>query len=70
MRSLERAAAEHDRDVAEIYVALGDYDRAFAWLEQGVEERSGGIAALRVNPRLDPIRDTPRFRSLLQTIWR
>jgi predicted Zn-dependent protease len=51
--------------IAEIYVALGDCDRAFSWLAQGVEERSGAIAALRVNPRLDSIRDTPRFRTLV-----
>ena len=55
--------------IAEIYVALGDYERAFSWLEQGVDERSGAIAALRVNPRLDPIRDIPRFRTLLRRIW-
>ena len=48
-----------------IYAALGEPERAFTWLTRAVQERSGWIAYLRVDPRLDDLHADPRFESLL-----
>jgi hypothetical protein len=50
--------------IAEIYLGLGDRDRALTWLERGVEERSSMLVTLRTNPRYDELRDDPRFKTL------
>ena len=52
-------------DIATIYIALGDRDRAFAWLEKAYQERSFAMVYLKVHPAYDPIRADPRFVDLL-----
>ena len=52
--------------MAEIYVALGEKDEAFAWLEKAFQERSSALAYLKMEPRMDPLRSDARFESLLQ----
>jgi serine/threonine-protein kinase len=49
-----------------IHIGLGEAGAALAALEQAFSSRSGGIAYLRVEPVLDPIRGEPRFASLLR----
>lgn len=44
-----------------IRAALGDHDHAFKWFTRAVHERSGWIAYLRVDPRLDALHTDPRF---------
>ena len=51
--------------VANIHVALGDRDQSIAWLERAREDRDRMMTSLRVHPRLDRIRDDPRFAELL-----
>jgi len=53
-------------DIAEIYVGLGEKERAFEWLDKAVEERPRFLVDLRVEPRLDPLRSDPRFAVLLR----
>ena len=53
---------------AEVSAALGEKDRAFALLSQGVKERAGELAFLRVSPSWDPLREDPRFRDLVRTV--
>lgn len=52
-------------DFAEIHAALGENDRALDWLEQAFDERSRALAHLAIEPRLDPLREEPRFREAL-----
>jgi len=52
-------------EIAVIQEALGDRDRAFEWFHRAVQERSGWIAYLRVDPRLDGLQSDPRLQSLL-----
>jgi tetratricopeptide (TPR) repeat protein len=47
-----------------IQAALGDYEQAFRWFRRAVEERSGWIAYVRVDPRLDLLRADPRFEDV------
>jgi adenylate cyclase len=53
-------------DIAIAYIALNDYDSAFYWLEQALEDRSPEIHWIKVDKRLDPIRGDPRFRNILR----
>ncbi len=54
--------------IALIYVGLGDRDEAFAWLQKSYDEHDPYLVFLiRIEPRLDSLRDDPRFANLL---WR
>jgi adenylate cyclase len=56
-------------DPAVIYIALGDNDSAFLWLNRAIDEYvPGSILMLKVAPWLDPIRSDPRFSLLLQRV--
>ncbi len=45
--------------------ALGDIDRAFEWFSRAIAERSGWIAYLRVDPRVEAFRADPRFADIV-----
>jgi TolB-like protein/tetratricopeptide (TPR) repeat protein len=57
-------------DLGQVYAFVGDADRSLAALEAAIREHAGSRSALsmRINPAYDFIRETPRFRSLLQEI--
>jgi Flp pilus assembly protein TadD len=55
-------------EIALIHVGLGDRGRAFEWLEKAYEERSDLLVYLKVDPRLDPIRDDRRFSELVARV--
>jgi serine/threonine-protein kinase len=52
-------------EIGTIHAALGDRDQAFEWLARAVQERSGWVAYLRVDPRLDELHTDSRFDRLL-----
>lgn len=52
--------------IAEIYVGLGETDRAFEWLRTACDERSWYFVFAKVEPRLDPLRSDPRFANLMR----
>ena len=72
MESAQAAGLEFvPENLAVAYVALGDKDRAFYWLEQGYEHREmashdWGVMILKVDPLLAPLRSDPRFKDLLR----
>jgi len=49
-----------------IHLGLGDRDQTFHWLEQAVEERSGFLAFIKVEPMFDSLRSDERFAALLR----
>ncbi len=49
--------------------ALGDRDQAFQELERAYHEKSPALFALRVDPRLDPLREDPRFAGMLTRVF-
>jgi serine/threonine protein kinase/tetratricopeptide (TPR) repeat protein len=52
--------------IAAVHASLGDIDEAFRWLETAMVEGATGLIYLRVHPRLDPIRQDPRFAELVR----
>ncbi|MEO8576254.1 MAG: protein kinase [Gemmatimonadales bacterium] len=51
--------------IAVLYASLGDVDDTFHWLDIAVAEKAPGLMVLRAHPRLDPIRDDPRYALLV-----
>jgi eukaryotic-like serine/threonine-protein kinase len=52
--------------LAMIYMALGDKNQAFKWLDRCYEERSPWLVWLKTDPALDPLRSDPRYADLLR----
>jgi TolB-like protein/DNA-binding winged helix-turn-helix (wHTH) protein/Flp pilus assembly protein TadD len=52
-------------DIAVIYAALDDKEKAFEWLQRAYEERSTFLIYIKWEPRLDPLRSDRRFQELL-----
>jgi TolB-like protein/Tfp pilus assembly protein PilF/predicted Ser/Thr protein kinase len=53
--------------LANVYTEIGEYDLALDWLEKLLTVPSGtSTQRLRLEPQWDPLRDTPRFQSLLE----
>ena len=48
----------------EIYAQLGDADQAFDALNDALKVRDPGLAGIKVDPFLDPIRRDPRFAAI------
>ena len=57
-----RIAAEH---LGYLALTLGDREQALAHLERAVEERDPAVLWLAVDPRVDALREHPRFRALV-----
>ena len=55
-------------EIAVIHLSLGDEDAAFEWLEKALQDRAACIPILNVDPRLDTLRDDPRFQELLDRV--
>ena len=51
-----------------LHASLGDVDEAFRWIDAAIEEQAPGLIMLRVHPRLDPIRNDPRYQPLLRRL--
>jgi TolB-like protein/Flp pilus assembly protein TadD len=72
METLQAAGLEFvPENLAVAYVALGDKDRAFYWLQQGYDHREmvshdWGVMILKVDPLLVPLRSDPRYKDLLR----
>jgi hypothetical protein len=69
-QALRRAGPEpfEAYSVARAYVALGEPDSAFAWLDRS--NFRWPHRAILADPALDPIRGDPRFRQLRERIER
>ncbi len=66
---VEAAAREHyldERVPAQMYAAMGDADRAIAWLERGFTSNAAILAYMNVDNRLAPLRSDARFQAMLR----
>ncbi|MFN2601849.1 MAG: protein kinase [Gemmatimonadaceae bacterium] len=61
---------EHDYvspvELATLHLGLGNNQQALDWMERSYDERRGWMAYLNVHPILDPVRDEPRFKALVE----
>jgi eukaryotic-like serine/threonine-protein kinase len=53
---------------AELYVALGDKDQAFDWLDKAYDAHDFILVSLKVEPTFDNLRSDARFTALLKRI--
>ena len=53
--------------IAQVYIGLGNKDKAFEWLNKAVMQRDGNLF-LKADPIYDPLRSDARFRTLLRSI--
>jgi TolB-like protein/DNA-binding winged helix-turn-helix (wHTH) protein/Tfp pilus assembly protein PilF len=54
--------------IAIVHIGLGDTDRAFEWLQRGLEARDWQMALLKVEPAFDGLRSDPRFAALVERV--
>jgi tetratricopeptide (TPR) repeat protein len=54
--------------IAAIYLALGDKEQAFAWLENAYKSRDGILVRLKVDSRFDNLHSDPRFADLVKRV--
>ncbi len=55
-------------EIALIYFGLRRTDEGFEWLDKAYRERADLLVYLKDDPRLDPVRDDPRFRDQLRRV--
>lgn len=55
-------------NIAMVYAALGENEKAFEYLERGFDERDSRIAFLKVERKWKPIREEPEFRAMLKRV--
>ena len=55
--------------MAMLFDALGDADQAFQELERAYREKSAALFAVRLDPRLDHLREDPRFTALVNRVF-
>jgi DNA-binding winged helix-turn-helix (wHTH) protein len=68
LESLDSGRASEYVDACSMAVlreALGDRDGAFAELARAVDERSAGLMAIELDPKMDGLRGDPRFKALV-----
>ena len=55
-------------EIAKVYLALGDEDELFAWLDRAYELRSNQVIFANVDPQLDSVREDERFLALIEKL--
>ena len=55
----------NDYHLAFFYAQLGDRDRAIALLRSAIEKHTPAVCYVLVDPRIDPLRNDPRFDAIL-----
>ena len=55
-------------EIASVYVALGEKDEAFKWLDRACEDHGGAIHAIPIRPVFKSLHADPRFRKIVRRI--
>jgi TolB-like protein/DNA-binding winged helix-turn-helix (wHTH) protein/Flp pilus assembly protein TadD len=53
-------------EIGTIHLRLGEREQAFPWFEKAFDEKSLCITSIKFDPRLDPVRDDPRLKILVE----
>jgi adenylate cyclase len=51
-----------------VYTGLNDKENALKWLEKSYDERSGSVRYLKMEPRLQSLRNEPRYIAMMKKI--
>ena len=62
IESVPKGAYVPSYDLAMIYAALGERDRAFEWLQRAVAEHASSCLTLGIDPAFETLRSDPRFQ--------
>lgn len=54
--------------IALVYAGLNDKEKALDWLENSYKEKSGSVRYLKMEPRLQNLRNEPRYAALMKKI--
>jgi len=54
--------------MAEVYIALGDKEESFAWLEKAFTQHDQGLRFIKTDQKFDALRSDPRFAALLRRL--
>jgi serine/threonine-protein kinase len=57
-------------EVASVHVALGDNDTAHKWMQRGVSEQCDCMVWLKREPWMDPLRVDPRYKDLMDRVFK
>jgi TolB-like protein/DNA-binding winged helix-turn-helix (wHTH) protein/Tfp pilus assembly protein PilF len=71
LRKLQQLNQQQQRDPGMFvvaYLGLGDSEQALHWLAKSLENHSNVLTTLKVDAIYDPLRNDPRFLSILQSI--
>ncbi len=49
-----------------IFIALGERDEVFAWMEKGYQSRASNLPWMIMEPKFDPLRSDPRFTEFVR----
>jgi TolB-like protein/Flp pilus assembly protein TadD len=64
----KKGQTDEPYDLAVVYTALGEKDRAIDWLDTAYAERSTWVPFAKVSPELDSLRSEPRFQAFLKKL--
>jgi serine/threonine protein kinase len=56
------------RGLGLVYASLGEPDQAFTWFEKAFERKAESLCSLKVDPKVDGLRNDPRFTALLKKV--
>jgi tetratricopeptide (TPR) repeat protein len=62
----EMTAGNDYRGICLVYIALGDIENAFYWLQKSYDNHERSLCSLNIDPKLDPLRADPRFKKLVK----
>jgi tetratricopeptide (TPR) repeat protein len=68
MKELARQERILPHEMAELYTALGEKDKAFELLRQTCQERNRFTVYLKVDPKLKLLHSDPRFAEIVRCI--
>src|SRR5579863_6130262 len=54
--------------IADVYITIGDKEKALHWLEIAFQKREGMMAYLNCDPDWDSLRSDPRFKDLVRRV--
>jgi TolB-like protein/DNA-binding winged helix-turn-helix (wHTH) protein/Tfp pilus assembly protein PilF len=66
LREKPKEGDAHEMLFARVYLALGDKEETFKWLEKAYEHRDWQLVQLQVAPPWDSVRSDPRFQDLIR----